>query len=411
MLKISGKTLIIVVTLGILMLLLSASFGGLAQVDDSIVTVNQAASTALYYVDLYSDAETSWQGATLVGPPMTYYSVDNRPVAYEFTVLNDKGADNGFIIISATKDWMPVLERGLGKAPSSYIGEAYSVAIKRQLVDVGSLGEPVIYYFGAFSYYTQFGQKMIDDKLMINLCMGDVITRPEQQPTLSFEKDKARAEWDKVNKATLMSSSIIYNMNLFSSPHQSNTIVQITGVPSWWQVNGSSIWCDEGDGSDSYPDCQGPPDDPWDDWDGCGPIAGAMVLGYWDSHGYPNFYSWDDEYLIDDCHYYMNADYYGATDTAYVTSGIHDVSVLYEYDFTCTRDTSVLWSDITTEINAGRPFVLAADFGDYGSHGVTVRGYNDSTYEILVHDTYDNWTHYITFEDWNWAHLISVIPG
>jgi hypothetical protein len=248
-------------------------------VDDSVVTDKKAASVASYYVEMYSAEETSWQGATLSDSPVTYYSVDNQPVAYEFTVLNDKGLNNGFIIISATKDWMPVLERGLGKAPSLYIGEAYSVAMEKQLVNEGDFVKPIIYYFGAFSYYTQFGLKMIESKQMINLCMGDVIPVPEEQPILSFDKDQARAEWDRVEKAKLKTSSFIPSINMFSS-HQTNTIVQITGVPSWWQSPNPNLFCDEGGGSNPYPGCSGPPDDPWANWDGCSPIAGAMVLGY-----------------------------------------------------------------------------------------------------------------------------------
>jgi hypothetical protein len=59
---------------------------------------------------MYSAEETSWQGATLADSPVTYYSVDNQPVAYEFTVLNSKGLSDGFILISVdacfgTRTW------------------------------------------------------------------------------------------------------------------------------------------------------------------------------------------------------------------------------------------------------------------------------------------------------------------
>jgi hypothetical protein len=44
--------------------------------------------------------------------------------------------------------------------------------------------------------------------------------------------------------------------------------------------------------------------DEWYAWDGCGCIAGAMVEGYWHSHGYPNI-SDDDDTLIDINHHFM----------------------------------------------------------------------------------------------------------
>jgi hypothetical protein len=243
--------------------------------------------------------------------------------------------------------------------------------------------------------------------------MGDVVPRPEEQPALSFDKDKARAEWSRVNKATLLSSSIIPTFNLFSSP-QPKTTVQITGVPSWWQSPNNNLFCDEGGGSDSYPDCQGPPDDPWANWDGCSPIAGAMVLGYYDANGYSNFPTNDDEYLIDDCHYYMNTSDAGATSGADIAPGIADVSQLYSYNFTCTRDTSVSWSDITGEIDAGRPFVLSASFTNgWGDHSVTARAYNDTPNpdEIGVHNTYDNYTHWVAWGAWTYVELAKVTPG
>ncbi len=55
-------------------------------------------------------------------------------------------------------------------------------------------------------------------------------------------------------------------------------------------------------------------------WDGCSPISGAMVLGYWDSHGYPNFPS--EIPLIDELHVAMGTDSNGATYTSNIPTGI-----------------------------------------------------------------------------------------
>jgi len=391
-------------------LLLVSTVNVLAQTNDTLVSETEANLAASYYLNYYNEEEDIWKDTNL-SAPITYYSVKDQPIAYEYSVLNREGLSIGYLIISATKDWMPLLERGEGKAPSAYLGDAYAIALNENLVNEGEFGNPVIYYFGGLSYYTQFGPTMIEDQRMIHLRSGMVIQKPTEQLTLCMDKEKANAEWNKLNKAAIQSSSIVPIIGA-TNQQQSNTIIQITGVPSWHQSSGWSIFCDEGGGALSYPDCQGPPDDPWANWDGCGPIAGAMVLGYWGDHGYSSFPTNDDEYLIDDCHYYMGTSDAGSTTVTSVAPGIADVSELYGYDFTCNFDSSVSWADITNEIDNGRPFVLmvnSAEFG--GSHAITVRGYDSSTSLIYFHNTWDDFTNDITFGNWNWAYMATVIPG
>jgi hypothetical protein len=307
---------------------------------------------------------------------------------------------------------MPLLERGEGKAPSAYIGDAYAIALNENIVNEGELGKPVIYYFGGLSYYTQFGPTMIEDQKMIHLRSGMIIQKPIEQPTLCMDKEKANAEWDKINKGLIRSSSIIPTIGI-TNQQLSYTIIQITGVPSWSQSSIWSIWSDEGGGSTPYPACSGSADDPWENWDGCTAIAGAMVLGYWASHGYSDINIDDDEYLIDDCHYYMDTHDDGGTDWEDAAPGVVAVSQLYGYNFTCVRDTNVSWADITNEINAGRPFILSATNFPWSGwcHSVTVRAYTTDTSEIGYHNTWDDITNWFTFGNWSYVEINKVTPG
>jgi len=350
--------------------------------DDTTVSVEDAAAAARYYTYAYPslpDAENTIIGET----PITYYSVDHRPIAYEFTIL-DQGSSKpaGFIVIAATREWMPLLERGNGKAPSGYIPDINSTNRVSQTID-----NPTIYYFGGMAYYVQLPSE--DDKLM-HLLSGNIISLPEKQPKLSMDAEQARDAW----------------ANIGQEPTR-EPFTEISGVPSWYQ---SSIWSpisDEGGGEDDWPDCRGNANDPWNNWDGCAPIAGAMVLGYWDANGYsavPN----DDETVIDDCHHFMDTDNSGATNIADIAPGIDDTSQYYGYDFICWLDTNETWSDVTGEINASRPFVLALEW-DGGGHAITVRGYRTSTNEIRFHNTYDDWSWEMTFGDWEWADIIKVV--
>jgi len=108
----------------------------------------------------------------------------------------------------------------------------------------------------------------------------------------------------------------------------------------------------------------------------------------------------------------MNTSSTGSTPWEDIAPGINEVSQLYSYDFTCVRDTNVSWSDITNEIDNSRPCLLSAyPYPSTSStHSVTVRAYNDSSYEIGLHNTWDNFTNWITFGDWSYAELVTVTP-
>jgi hypothetical protein len=91
------------------------------------VSEKEAREVAAYYVKGYSKSINEWQGAT-IGNVDEYYT-DERVSAYEFKVIKGE-QEAGYIIISARKDWMPVLEFGTGSAPGNMLEKAINVAKK-----------------------------------------------------------------------------------------------------------------------------------------------------------------------------------------------------------------------------------------------------------------------------------------
>jgi hypothetical protein len=77
----------------------------------SEVSKEEARKAASYYVKGYADVISKWKGA-VVGDGTEYYTNEVLS-AYEFRVFVGNN-DAGYIIISARKDWMPVLEFGNG---------------------------------------------------------------------------------------------------------------------------------------------------------------------------------------------------------------------------------------------------------------------------------------------------------
>jgi len=181
---------------------------------------------------------------------------------------------------------------------------------------------------------------------------------------------------------------------------------------------------------------------PYYDWSyGCSPTAAAMVLGYWDSHGYDNlvdYYFWHHDIREGDWDYIPNVQRElaiamqtdttsGATDVGDIGPGIeHVTNSINGYSFSApttwwafytpygTYDSH--WSTIVAEIDRGRPLVWNVfdytvppgqpNAGLEVNHSVTVIGYRKDTQghwywpydkwwcKAIVHNTWDYQEHY-----------------
>lgn len=150
---------------------------------------------------------------------------------------------------------------------------------------------------------------------------------------------------------------------------------------------------------------------------GCGPAAGAMVLGYWDTHGYSSFPSGST--LISELAKAMGTtDKW--TDIDDIGPGIESVCRKHGYKFS-TQDSSFNFNDVADEIDDGNPFVLYLSgknvigsgwTNPYNKHFVTCVGYSNSVTDYLfLHDGWDTaHHHYITYRSWDHATAIWVRP-
>jgi len=222
---------------------------------------------------------------------------------------------------------------------------------------------------------------------------------------LKFNKEKARKDWN-----TLVSTSD-YEIQYLDYEYN-----KIYGVPAWTSD-------DSGNSNIQYPNNVGSAPDPWNDWDGCSPIAGSMVIGYYES-------LLDKEEIIDILHHTMSTSTDGWTYFWNIDNGIDDfddeyntllnsgiVSQPISHWFDGSNDWYVSTFDITREIDNSRPFILSMTdagsstdgVGPYGDHSVTVVGYwywqSDEDYEfyLIIHNTWDSEEHYFTYGNWNTA--------
>ena len=396
-----------------------------------IVSTNEAKIAAQDKITIFA-SEMEWDVMSSIGDPIQYYTPDGVEAAYEYPVETN-GKDTGFILVSARKDWMPVLEWSDGIAPSSLVEYARESAIEEGYLEKGDNSEPTFYYWGAFTYSVQFGKKMKQERVVISLKNGQVTKLPKNAPKLQMDTSKAQNQWNnligdeskhpiKSLVNTLFQGSKVKANADVSQPQSQElgqTIYNVGGVPCFYQGWYVTMHGDDHDGdADEYPDCLGYPDDLWNDYDGCAPIAGAMILGYWSEQGYTNIPDPDagetEDILIDHCHGRMGTWDDGTTSPdSNIVSGLEYITdTMYGYDFAYGYG-GVDWDWAKQQINYGRPFVLsAADFEGGDDHAVCVYGYSDSSpYSLHVWNTWNTNNHWVQYGDWYAANVIGVAGG
>jgi hypothetical protein len=426
------KNLLKTIAVATLITLLVPEIGAVIAATDISVSTDEAHMAAMSLIGESIDKIPEWNNATL-NQPVTYYAPDNTKSAYEFTVFNgDK--EVGFIITSAQKDWMPILEFSSGLAPSKYMAYVEPAAVEEGFLTEGQYPEPKYFYWGAFTYSVQLSEKMKNAGVVIHLPTGIVKQLPIGKPILQMDSSLAKDTWQSINKqkslnlfesayrlfggSTSVDAAAIESQSVASNKVQ-YTQGFLTGVPAFYQ---SSYNFGHGDDrsywADPWPDCVGYPDDPWRDWDGCSPIAGAMVVGYWSHNGYPNIPSYlfngeAEDILIDNCHHSMDTSYEGSTGWGDIGYGMRLSLSCYAYHFFQHVTTTASWEWTKYEIDGGRPFVLSVSGSSIsdGSHSVCVTGYDDNANYLRFYNTWDTSpNNYVTWGDWSYGQIDALHP-
>lgn len=441
-------TLIIALVLTMVMVFNSDVFA-----DDNTVSQKDAQSTALYNINRFSQKLLpQWKGAG-VNSAISYYSIDNTPAAYEFTVTQNNKAV-GYIFISARKDWMPVLEFGSGKSPSANLSNAQTTAANKGFISQKDQLVKIFYYGGALDHSVQIGDKMKNDRFVIDLGDGSVRQLAKEMKSLKMDAMKAKSAWAKtLQDFNNQSQSKASNSQTMATELEENNSISVTPfIQSYWgdtaygnayQDPESGLYCDShnypfygttytnlSDSYDTSASYIGINSDPWSNWDGCVPISSAMIFNYWKGNGYPNIgtklvggsrvaeASSDelDEVLIDRAHLAMqtSADD-GGTPPENIYQGLIDLSSYYTYYFFNNSNYEPSWSEITDEIDAGSPFMFSiwgcSEFSY--AHAVCAKGYYSDDYPeyfIIDNDTLDTSDNYISWGDWTDSMKTDVVP-
>ncbi|MDO9035506.1 MAG: hypothetical protein Q7U51_09920, partial [Methanoregula sp.] len=246
----------------------------------TIVDVKEAESIAL--LNAKDLAVTSldfmeWKDS-LVKHAKTYYDLNDKEAAYVFKVMID-GEYDGYILVSATTRNYPVLEITKGRVPGyNDVKSADEEPVEKYISQKGLTiigSKPV--YLGSLSYYRKYsvidqnGTKATD--VFVDEHTNEVVKESWSDVTdqegavvkvtgkmQAKKKSDIRVQWDK-QRLLISDMDSKERTSLLKSIQATRSSGYIYGVPLFKQVSGV--------------------------YDGCSPMASAMVVSYWSTHGYP----------------------------------------------------------------------------------------------------------------------------
>lgn len=344
----------------------------------------------------------SWQEGTIADPTVYYMrSSENQYVksAYVFPIRQGKQND-GYITVAAQRDWDPILEFSKGNPPHADLQTA-----KRRAKNQGVTPKSRLLYHGGMSY----GIELESGKAMrLNVPRTGNIPGDFQPSSLKLRKEIANEQWERKEQIETSTDSV----STQDRDGGDTTADTVTGVPAWTSSDSSGS-------SSSYPYYLGTDPDPWDDWDGCTPIAASMVLCYHEGTSESN--SEEREQFIDDLHYQMGTSDSGWTYWHDIDAGIQNCTIGDNYYLSSTNFTFEKSNGESEISNENRPFMLSMDNGgddgsqsddpdegDYGDHSVCVRGWDDDSdgFYWEIHNGWDNSVHW--FKHGNWSNVAAT---
>ncbi|MFA5269598.1 MAG: C39 family peptidase [Methanoregula sp.] len=359
--------------------------------------VDQATAQHVAEIHLHTVAKSSemykiWATGS-IQPSTVYYNLNDQKAAYLFNVYVD-GQYSGYILTSATRDNYPVLEFSRGTVPDA---EKLSLSRQAALSSIDGktqkLGSAKLLYLGGTFYVAQY--PVIDARgnttstKNIDLSDSSVIDLVEMEKKYPVNTDEQIArDAARVKIANQKWESLTGNAAPVAIPAAPAAAAygskSIPGVPLYSQ--------------------------PLNNY--CAPTSAGMVLSYWDSHGYPSIP--DNSYtLITELGTAMSTSTSTGTYIYNVDDGMNTVSSNHGYgsQLTFTEDSWVTFSDVTTEVNANKPFVLnmigaGTAYGRsqaYGQHTVAAIGYESysSGDYVVIQDTWTPLTAVsLAFNNW-----------
>lgn len=314
-----------------------------------------------------------WEGAT-VGEPTLFHARNAGPgpaylpSAYVFTVRKN-GRDVGYVTCGGNDAWSSVIEYSPATPPQRQVPTAKATAR-----DNGAEPTERLLYHGGVKY----GLELADGRA-VNVRNG----RPAPVGT---GVDFSQVDPDGGRSAADVSDGGVDAARTTTADEYD----RLWAVPEWTERD---------------------TDDSWDNWDGCTPVAGSMIVAYHEGISeYDDDADFYREWYIDELHRDMNTSDDGWTtwwdiddgfDTFAEGSNSYDGTNIYVW-----THPNFLRSEISDH---QRPFLLNVQDGgqaddrsqNYGDHSVCVMGYDEYGEEFVLADGWDDYSHHFDWGNWS----------
>lgn len=360
----------------------------------------------------------NWKDGNLATPKTYYMRLNGKSgreyvkSAYVFPVRKN-GADIGYITAAARREMNPILEYSTATPPNQHLSKVRA-AVERK--GDKAIKRPI--YHGG----TAYGVELSDGDAMNLWNKRKTAIAPTIPSANNFNRDEVNQQWE------LIESISEKDLKKQVSANDCGSCYHIGGVP---------IWTTSDDGGANNTHIGDGPDE-WGDWDGCTPIAASMIIGFYEYVHEFEAYK-DKNAIIDRLHIDMETNSDGETAPICIDlDGVNDFPLpsciadgieAYNYGGRAYEATQTWGTDkefVLEEIaNHHRPYLLnmlnggeaegeSDTYGAYGNHSVTVVGYesNDSWVDtLIIHDTWNNRTHRLSYGNWGEKTCTRVVQG
>lgn len=395
------------------------------------VSVDEAKSVAEQMVSHFArtDSEVeSWQDGIL-NDPTKYYTLTSDggydPAAYVFQVVNqDNSNENlGYITIAARRSWSPVLEYSTNEPPTAGRERA-----KKTAQTMGDSPTGRLLYQGGLNYGIHLGgQEMIHlghNKKMVAHAKSDILSYDEGDEVVDTQ-----AQWEGAADPSVEGTGVSIMASSGSGRVGFSDYAWDAHVGEG--VSGSDSGNDVGDGDDCN-GCVGLADDPWQDWDGCIPIAGTQVVMY--HEGLENEWSnrQEREKICDELHMGMDTGQDISTSFKNIPGGFTSLDLSFlDNDYDANQELLISKGLFTSDIDDDKPLMLNRpgdacglgiciessedvtisdkEKGDYDNHTVVVAGYQDGGDKLEVFSGWNTNRHTISYGNWGYRAQVTRV--
>ncbi len=390
----------------------------------------------------YNKAISVFGNNISLGRGIPYYDIEDELMGYEFGISVKNEFPERSHILNMIREKKELLE----KAKLQY-GFGDAVSIEKEMAGIGRYGYvfvsansadfPVPEYGSVLPYYYQ---KYTDAQRVARKYLDAEPTFSRMYyltPYMKWFKFSAAGKSVLVNEFTLNCENEDYFASIELEKYADANVLETRHKNIWRSIAEGDFSVLRSKGRAGYIDSV-----PEYEWSyGCSPTASAMVMGYWDERGYDRLLDWYfNHYDVAVGHTVLNVPNgqrelaiamhtdttTGGTQITWIAQGHLTMANSYNgYSFSAstspqgTQGNDFVWSWITSEVDAGRPFHWANLYywfqNQFIHHSVCGYGYTDDKY-VIIYNTWgwgeQEW-YYYTYHSGTYSkpYVVTAVPG